>query len=45
VDGSKIEKTGFKYDQPQMTEALLREQVDYYVKQKLFPKGSLAPAK
>jgi len=45
VDGSKIEKTGFKYDVPQMTEALLREQVDYYVKQKLFPKSCLAAGK
>jgi len=42
VDGSKIEKTGFKYDQPQMTEDLLRKQVDYYVQQKLFPQSCLS---
>jgi nucleoside-diphosphate-sugar epimerase len=37
VDGSKIEGTGFKYDNPKMTEELLREQIQYYAKQKLFP--------
>lgn len=37
VDGTKIEKTGFKYDYPNMTEQLLREQAQYFVKQKLFP--------
>jgi len=42
VDGSKIEKTGFKYDNEKMTEALLRAQVDYYVQQKLFPKSCLS---
>jgi len=38
VDGSKIESTGFTYDYPQVTEALLREQVQYYIDQNLFPK-------
>jgi len=42
VDGTKIEKTGFKYEHPQVTEAALREQVDYFVKQKLFPAACLA---
>jgi len=42
VDGTKIEKTGFKYDYPQMTEQLLRDQVDYYVKQKLFPRSCMS---
>jgi len=41
VDGTKIEKTGFKYDYPTMTEELLRESADYYVKQKLFHQGCL----
>lgn len=38
VDGSKIESTGFTYDHPQVTEALLREQVQYFIDQNLFPK-------
>jgi len=42
VDGTKIEKSGFKYDYPQMTEQLLRDQVDYYVKQKLFPRSCMS---
>jgi len=42
VDGSKIEKSGFAYTYPQLTEELLRQQVDYYVKQKLFPAKSLS---
>jgi len=37
VDGSAIEEIGFKYDHPQVTEALIREQIDYFVAQKLFP--------
>jgi len=37
VDGSGVEATGFVYDHPQVTEALVREQIDYFVKQKLFP--------
>lgn len=37
VDGSAIEETGFKYDHPEVTEALIREQVDYFIAQKLFP--------
>jgi nucleoside-diphosphate-sugar epimerase len=41
VDGTKIEKTGFKYDYPEITEKLLREQVDYFVKQNLFPSHCL----
>jgi len=38
VDGNAIEGTGFKYDHPEVTEGLLREIIDYYVKQNLFPK-------
>jgi len=38
VDGSAIEKLGFKYDFPMINEELLREQADYFVKQGLFPK-------
>jgi len=38
VDGSKIEGTGFTYDHPEVTEELLREQVQYFVDQNLFPK-------
>jgi len=38
IDGNAIEGTGFKYDHPEMTEGLLREIIDYYVKQNLFPK-------
>jgi len=41
VDGSKIEGTGFTYDHPKVTEQLLREQVNYYIGQGLFPKSSL----
>lgn len=38
VDGSAIESIGFVYDNPKVTEALIREQIDYFVKQNLFPK-------
>jgi len=38
VDGSKIEGTGFTYDVPEMTEALLKEQMQYFTDQNLFPK-------
>jgi len=38
IDGSAIEATGFNYDVPEINEALLREQVDYFVQQGLFPK-------
>jgi nucleoside-diphosphate-sugar epimerase len=37
VDGSAIEGTGFVYDHPKIDEGLVREQIDYFVKQKLFP--------
>lgn len=37
VDGSAIEATGFVYDHPKMDEGLIREQIDYFVKQNLFP--------
>ncbi|KYQ90749.1 NAD-dependent epimerase/dehydratase family protein [Tieghemostelium lacteum] len=38
VDGSAIEATGFKYDVPEINEALIREQIDYFISQNLFPK-------
>jgi len=37
IDGTAIEETGFKYDHPDLTEALIREEIDYFVQQKLFP--------
>jgi len=37
IDGSAIEALGFSYDYPILTEALIREQIDYFVKQGLFP--------
>jgi len=37
VDGSAIEELGFKYDVPEVTEASVREQIQYFVVQKLFP--------
>lgn len=37
IDGSAIEEIGFKYDHPEVTEALVREQIQYFVVQKLFP--------
>jgi len=37
VEGTLIEGTGFVYDHPKMDEALIREQIDYFVKQNLFP--------
>jgi len=37
VDGSAIEELGFKYDHPEINEALVREQIDYFIAQKLFP--------
>jgi len=41
VDGSKIESTGFTYDHPLLTEQALREQVNYFVEQNLFPSSVL----
>jgi len=41
IDGSTIESIGFKYEHPQVTEELIRESIDYYLKQGLFPKASL----
>ncbi|KAL0479321.1 dTDP-D-glucose 4,6-dehydratase [Acrasis kona] len=38
VDGSAIEATGFKYEQPNLTKALLQEEIDYYTTLNLFPK-------
>lgn len=37
LDGSHIESTGFKYDHPEVTETLLREEVQYAVSEGWFP--------
>jgi nucleoside-diphosphate-sugar epimerase len=37
VDGTAVESLGFTYKVPLMTEALIREQIKYYVDQNLFP--------
>jgi len=37
VDGSAIEALGFAYTNPKLTEALVRDQINYFVSQKLFP--------
>jgi len=37
IDGSAVESLGFTYQVPKMTEELLREQIKYYVDQRLFP--------
>lgn len=37
VDGSAVEEIGFKYDFPEVNEQLIREQIDYFISQKLFP--------
>lgn len=37
VDGSAIKSLGFTYQHPKMTEALLRECLDYFVKNGTFP--------
>jgi len=39
VDGTKISKTGFSYTHPKVTEDLLREQLDYFIKIGYFPKN------
>jgi nucleoside-diphosphate-sugar epimerase len=41
VDGSLITTLGFKYSHPKVEESLLRESVDYYLKQGSFPSGIL----
>eukprot|EP00301_Raphidiophrys_heterophryoidea_P027009 c9438_g1_i1.p1 GENE.c9438_g1_i1~~c9438_g1_i1.p1 ORF type:complete len:382 (+),score=88.43 c9438_g1_i1:50-1147(+) len=38
VEGSAIEATGFSYERPKMTTALVKEQLDLFVEQGLFPK-------
>jgi len=39
IDGTKITKTGFTYKHPTMTEADLRETVEYFIALGFFPKG------
>jgi len=41
VDGSAITETGFKYQYPQLTLDLLRESLDYHIKNGSFPKECL----
>jgi len=41
VNGEKIESTGFEYQFPELTEDLLREQIDYYTSQGIFPESVL----
>jgi len=38
IDGSAIEATGFVYRYPKVTPELIKEQIDYFVQQNLFPK-------
>jgi nucleoside-diphosphate-sugar epimerase len=38
VDGSKIEKLGFKYQKPKLTLEDVQEEIDYFVSLKIFPK-------
>jgi len=38
IDGSAIESTGFVYRFPKVTPDLIKEQIDYFVQQNLFPK-------
>jgi hypothetical protein len=40
VDGSKIEKLGFQYDHPNMTEDLLRKVIKEFENTKIWPKGT-----
>jgi len=37
IDGSAVESIGFHYRYPTLTEEAVREQLDYYVNQNLFP--------
>lgn len=39
IDGTAIEKTGFKYEHPHITANDLRDMVTYYIDLKLFPSG------
>jgi len=41
VDGSAIEATGFEYTVPRVTVEAVRECIDGYVQQNLFPGGML----
>ena len=41
VDGTKIEQTGFKYEVPRMTKALVLEVIKGFQDQKLFPPCTL----
>jgi len=39
IDGSAITALGFKYKYPQITPDLLKENVDYHIKNHAFPAG------
>jgi len=41
VDGSAIEALGFTYDHPEPNEALIREQIEYFTAQNIFPTSVL----
>jgi nucleoside-diphosphate-sugar epimerase len=38
IDGSNLEKIGFKYEYPVITEDIIRDQLKYYIEQNWFPK-------
>ena len=40
VDGNKITSTGFSYKHPKMTEAHLRESINYFIELNFFPSGA-----
>jgi hypothetical protein len=42
LDGSKLEKMGFKYENPEMTEELLREIINGFIESELWPTRTLA---
>ena len=43
VDGSKIKEYGFVYSEPMVTKALVREQIDAWIKVGAFPDNIIAP--
>jgi hypothetical protein len=40
MDGSKIEKMGFTYNNPEMTEQLVKQVIDEFVNAKIWPSGT-----
>jgi len=41
LDGSKFAATGFKYEYPKMTTALLKQSIQYFIDNKAYPEGLL----